>query len=67
MSADFAELRARMVDGQLRTTDVTDPTILDAMGALPREIFVDDKPDSYELAGTHPRLTGEEFLASLEK
>jgi protein-L-isoaspartate(D-aspartate) O-methyltransferase len=43
MSADFAELRARMVDGQLRTTDVTDPAILAAMGALPRELFVDDK------------------------
>src|SRR5262245_49644713 len=43
MSADFAELRARMVDGQLRTTDVTDPAILEAMGALPREMFVDEK------------------------
>ena len=43
MSADFAELRARMVDGQLRTTDVTDPAILKAMGALQRELFVDEK------------------------
>lgn len=43
MSIDFAELRARMVDSQLRTTDVTEPAILDAMGALPRELFVDEK------------------------
>jgi protein-L-isoaspartate(D-aspartate) O-methyltransferase len=43
MAADFAELRTRMVDGQLRTTDVTDPAILDAMRSLPREIFVDEK------------------------
>jgi protein-L-isoaspartate(D-aspartate) O-methyltransferase len=43
MSADFAELRARMVDGQLRTTDVTNPAILEAMGALQRELFVDER------------------------
>jgi protein-L-isoaspartate(D-aspartate) O-methyltransferase len=43
MAADFAELRTRMVDGQLRTTDVTVPAILDAMRALPRELFVDEK------------------------
>ena len=30
------------------------------------EIHVDDKPPGYEYAGTHPRLTGEEFLASLQ-
>jgi hypothetical protein len=38
-----------------------------ALFRVASEIFVDDKPDSYELAGTHPRLTAEEFLASLEK
>jgi len=43
MSADFAELRARMVNGQLRTTDVTNPAILEAMGALQRELFVDER------------------------
>jgi protein-L-isoaspartate(D-aspartate) O-methyltransferase len=32
-----------MVDGQLRTTDVTVPAILDAMRSLPREMFVDEK------------------------
>lgn len=40
MTADFQELRIKMVDGQLRTTDVTDPAILSAMLELPREDFV---------------------------
>ncbi len=42
MNADFSELRTKMVDGQVRTTDVTDPAILDAMLAIPREAFVDE-------------------------
>lgn len=42
MNADFAELRTKMVDGQIRTTDVTDPAILDAMFSVPREAFVDE-------------------------
>ncbi len=29
------------------------------------EIYVDEKPASYDLAGDHPRLTGAEFIASL--
>ncbi len=36
----FTESRRRMVDSQLRTTDVTDSRILDAMGAIAREDFV---------------------------
>jgi protein-L-isoaspartate(D-aspartate) O-methyltransferase len=36
----FAALRRNMVDTQLRTSDVTDPRILHAMGEVPREIFV---------------------------
>jgi len=32
---------------------------------LAGEIYVDEKPSSYALAGDHPRMTGEEFLASL--
>lgn len=43
MNADFFELRTKMVDGQIRTTDVTDPAILDAMSSVPREVFVDEK------------------------
>lgn len=38
--SDFATARQKMVDGQVRTADVTDIRILDAMLALPREVFV---------------------------
>lgn len=33
---------------------------------LADEIFIDEKPDVYDLAGDHPRLTGEEYIASLQ-
>lgn len=37
---DFATARRMMVDGQVRTYDVTDPVVLSAMLAVPRERFV---------------------------
>jgi len=37
---DFASARTKMVDSQLRTQDVTDYAVLDAMGDVPRERFV---------------------------
>lgn len=43
MNADFSQQRAKMVDGQLRTTDVTNQALLAAMGSVPREAFVDDR------------------------
>jgi protein-L-isoaspartate(D-aspartate) O-methyltransferase len=36
----FATARQKMVDGQVRTNDVTDRRILDAMLTVPREAFV---------------------------
>lgn len=36
----FSTARQKMVDGQVRTADVTDRKILDAMLAVPREAFV---------------------------
>ena len=36
----FATARQRMVDGQVRPSDVTDLRILDAMLAVPREAFI---------------------------
>ena len=36
----FSTARQKMVDGQVRTSDVTDHRIIDAMIALPREQFV---------------------------
>jgi protein-L-isoaspartate(D-aspartate) O-methyltransferase len=38
----FATARQKMVDGQVRPSDVTDIRILDAMMAVPREAFVPD-------------------------
>lgn len=42
MSAEFTELRVKMVDGQLRTTDVTNASLLAAFLSVPRELFVDE-------------------------
>ncbi len=38
----FATARQKMVDGQVRPSDVTDIRIIDAMLAVPREAFVPD-------------------------
>jgi protein-L-isoaspartate(D-aspartate) O-methyltransferase len=40
--SDFLTARRKMVDGQVRPSDVTDNRIIDAMLALPREAFVPD-------------------------
>ncbi|HET7010377.1 MAG TPA: protein-L-isoaspartate(D-aspartate) O-methyltransferase [Anaerolineales bacterium] len=40
--------RARMVDHQLRSRDITDPRVLEAMGRVPRHLFV--PPDAAHLA-----------------
>lgn len=37
---DYAEARRRMVDGQLRPSQVTDPRLLAVLGDLPRERFL---------------------------
>jgi protein-L-isoaspartate(D-aspartate) O-methyltransferase len=38
--SDFSTARKKMVDGQVRPSDVTDLRIIDAMLAVPRELFV---------------------------
>lgn len=40
MDVDFSQARVKMVDGQVRTTDVTDIAILSALLEVPRERFV---------------------------
>lgn len=40
MDIDFSQARLKMVDGQVRTTDVTDAALLSAMLEVPREQFV---------------------------
>ena len=33
--------------------------------SLAGEIYIDEKPAGYDFAGDHPRMTGEEFMASI--
>ncbi|WP_375651853.1 MULTISPECIES: protein-L-isoaspartate O-methyltransferase [unclassified Bartonella] len=42
MVADFAELRRKMVDNQIRTVDVTDLSVLEAFLTVSREDFVSE-------------------------
>src|SRR5260370_26319450 len=44
--SDFSTARQKMVDGQVRTCDVTDARIIDAMLAVPRGAFVPAKQRS---------------------
>jgi len=37
---DFAVARRKMVHSQIRTSEVTDPAVVEAMTAVPRELFV---------------------------
>jgi len=46
---DFAAARRKMVASQIRTSEVTDPVVVEAMGAVPRELFlpVASRPFAY--------------------
>ncbi|MGH6924158.1 MAG: protein-L-isoaspartate O-methyltransferase family protein, partial [Propylenella sp.] len=46
---DYATLRQRMVDNQIRTSAVTDRDVIQAFLTVPREVFVaeDEKPFAY--------------------
>ncbi len=48
MARDFEQARRLMVDGQVRTGDVTDVRLLAALASVPREAFV--PPDKADLA-----------------
>jgi len=43
MTVDFQQLRVKMVDGQVRTTDVTQVSLLAAMLSVPREEYVPEE------------------------
>ena len=64
MTADFSELRVKMVDGQIRTTDVTNLPLLTAMLEVPREAFVPDnrKPVAYIDEDILISETGDRYL-----
>ncbi|MBB5074394.1 protein-L-isoaspartate(D-aspartate) O-methyltransferase [Bartonella callosciuri] len=43
MVVDFAELRRKMVDNQIRTVDVTDLSVLESFLTVPREDFIPEE------------------------
>ena len=53
---DFSHRRTTMVDTQVRPSDVTKFTIIDAMLSVPREMFVPDDRREAAYAGEHVSL-----------
>jgi protein-L-isoaspartate(D-aspartate) O-methyltransferase len=63
MSQDaFAIARANMVDGHIRTADVTDPALVAALRLIPRERFVPEAARSFAYAGEAAPAGGGRFL-----
>jgi len=62
--ADFATARRRMVDNQLRTSNVTDRRILTAMEEVPRERFVPEARQALAYGDVTHSLGGGRVLAS---
>ncbi len=50
MTDVFDDRRRKMVEHQLMGRDITDPAVLQAMGAVPRERFVDPHQEAYAYA-----------------
>ncbi|HYB20602.1 MAG TPA: protein-L-isoaspartate(D-aspartate) O-methyltransferase [Thermodesulfobacteriota bacterium] len=55
---DLAAARRRMVERDLKGRDITDPKVLEIMGRIPRELFVDSSLRSQAYAD-HPLPIGE--------
>lgn len=62
--ADFATARLRMVDNQLRTSNITDHRILIAMGEVPREAFLPADRAALAYADVVHPLGNGRFLAA---
>lgn len=58
----FAAARANMVDCQVRTSDVTEPALIAAMRAVPRERFVPEKLASLAYMGEAIEVAPGRFL-----
>ena len=39
---DYAAARQHMIDSQIKTNKVTDPSVIEALASVPREAFVAD-------------------------
>lgn len=59
---DFAVARHNMIEGQIRTNKVTDPALLDALAALPREQFVPAERRSAAYVDEDLRLGAERYM-----
>jgi len=65
---DFVAARRMMVDGQVRTSDVTDPRVIGAMLAIPRERFVPETKAALAYLDLDlPVLEGRESMRCLLK
>jgi protein-L-isoaspartate(D-aspartate) O-methyltransferase len=62
MAADYAAARLNMVESQVRTSDVTDVRIQDAMYDLPRETFVTGSKAYLAYADAEVEYAGGRFL-----
>lgn len=54
--ADFAALRQRMVDNQIRPSEVTDLKVIDAFLAVPRELFAERSEEPFAYADRELRM-----------
>lgn len=59
---DFAKARRNMVESQLRTNKVTDPAVISAMAAVPREQFVPENLADIAYVDEDLPLGGGRFL-----
>ncbi len=59
---DFEAARAKMVENQIRTTDVTSHSVLRAFYAVPREAFVPDQARSLAYIDTDIEVTPGRYL-----
>lgn len=59
---DFQAARTKMVDNQIRTTDVTSHTVLSAFLSVPREDFVPDRKKALAYIDTDIELGGGRYL-----
>ena len=55
---DYAAARRRMTERQLRRRDISDERVLEAMAAVPRELFVPEnlRKRAYAVSYTHLTL-----------
>lgn len=61
---DFVDSRRKMVDNQLRTVDVTNRAVLDAMGRVERERFAPVPFRDLAYVDSDIRLSGDRFLTA---